>query len=337
MSLRNNLAIGLVLAFTSCIGVHGRETLPQLNVCKPGIEEKLGLFSFRKRNKLEMIDSLDDFIRDEYRLNSGSAFCSTSNDDETENSNRWALAATKKYAFNSPDEPLHVHQVGTKEQMDNLAKMLEKEAYDTQVYEVYTPRSQITKRYLSHDHPEIANLFLHERLHEEFNYPRMLEESMAELVGKIGAIEFFQSKYGTRWARQEKAAKKNLAAKLKRARVITDAYDRLQELYSDTTKSIEQKKSEQRKIFRGVRVKLLDRKVNNATIAKEIYYLKNLEKLYTVYLANGANLNTMIMFFRSLPQDYRAAQALVDAAYQDALTRKGRAAPADKLVLQYVQ
>jgi hypothetical protein len=272
------------------------------------VELYMGKFSKEELDKMRMIKNLNVFLRENYGFRKGNAFCHLYNKIDTEESSQLGLAVSRKDSFESSDNPLHVHYIGLEDKVREKASLYPSEDFDIYTYSVYTPKSQTTRTFLRKSYGDIAQLFVHERFHDEVEFKRILEESMADVISYIVIFDFINSH--PKWNLMLPDVKKDLNKQLKRADIILKVYKDLQTLYASN--QLPQSKILHREMYMNkIKNELDDKTVNNATIAREIYYLQNFRDLYDIHILMGNDTQKSITFYKSLPSQLNRAEAAI--------------------------
>lgn len=266
-------------------------------------------FTDTELDKIRMIKAMDHYIKTEYGLDDGDAFCKVIGHQKR----RWSFVATRKDEFNSNNDPVHIDERGTKEAIEKKIEKIDKDKYDVYKYEVFNPDSQISEGILDNSHTSIAYVFFHERWHSEVDHKRIIEEGMADITGRLLSIEFFKS--SEKWKDHQKKAEDGLEYDLKRSRVIVKAYDDLQEIFENDSYDKERKRELADEVYKTVKDELGDSVVNNATISREIYYVKNFTKMYVIHQSYGNDLKKTIKFLKGLPEKHSIASARLETEY----------------------
>ncbi len=253
---------------------------------------------------------LHRFLKTEYGIQSR-AYCTTASDD-----NILGLAVSPKNSL-SLENPLTVHEIDNAEKIRRIAANYDQKLFDVYIYYVHTPGSPLTPKFFQRDPVDQVQIFIHERLHDELNFQgsnyRMLEEPLADLLGYTIAKEYFQ--------RHEpeltQLVEEKLEERLQRAEVITRVMGNLEEIYRSPSLNPQQKKELQEKYYQELREKLGDQQVNNATLAREWCYVKNLPLLYNLFIATDSDTRGTLDFYRSLAGDWEEAMQVVEEFYHE--------------------
>jgi predicted aminopeptidase len=149
--------------------------------------------------------------------------------------------------------------------------------------------------------PDLVDTVLHEQLHSTYwfkdNVP--YNETVANVVGLVGAIEFFEQSPDDIKNEFLPAAITNLSNAQKFSRFINELYDTLNKIYSDKTLTDQEKLDKRDRLFEefiapikklNPKMKNWD-KVNNAQIMQSRTYFTQFEQIYDQYKSAGSLKN----------------------------------------------
>ncbi|HIH11134.1 TPA: hypothetical protein HA241_03015 [Candidatus Woesearchaeota archaeon] len=304
---------------------------PELPLCEESVSLEQIVENVRteltpdQKRKIRLIYDLNNFLR-ERSYAKGRAFC-TLEDTLKPSSKLAGLAASRKDTFNTETEPLLLHAIDTPARIAEIARHYHPDYHDVYVYEVYTPYSQVSPSFLDLSPSQIIHLVIHERVHDEIELPRILEEAMADIASYSLGMEFLDE--FQRWDEYHDDVEQNLNRQLRRAKVLGQVYSQLSALYAKKDLTTLQKIVLRQDHFEYVKQELGDTVVNNATIARELYYTRQFLLLWDIHMGMGNNAAKTIAFYQRLPGDHIDASAILDERYasikgfyQDETTKK---------------
>ena len=271
------------------------------------------------RRKLEMVLELRDFAADELRLNVGGSYAAYSYVDRPVLLH--VLIAVPKTSF----EPYtwwfpFVGRVPYKgyfdrNDADKEAESLAAQGYDTHIRPAGAFSTlgwfddPLLGRLLKLDRVSLADVVVHELLHNTLFVPGSVafNESLANFVGKRGAIEFFGRRHGSRSPEAE-AARRAWREEIEFSAVMMEMVKCLRELYREPVPEAEKLRRREEVFARSRRqwAKTLDgrphhrhasfsrRKLDNAVILQSLLYVTDLARFEELYQREAGDLTRAI-------------------------------------------
>ena len=163
---------------------------------------------------------------------------------------------------------------------------------------------------LQRDKLIIANTVIHEILHNTIwiKNNAAFNETMANAVGGIGAIEFFKSINDFETAQR---AEESLKRELDYSKLLSETTKKLNALYEGHSKISDPLEQERQEIFTKFKIVLKSMSasksidtltINNAYIIAQATYYKNLEVFHQLYEKQGRSLKNMITDLKDLKE-----------------------------------
>ncbi|MBI2666464.1 hypothetical protein HYX13_02535 [Candidatus Woesearchaeota archaeon] len=283
-------------------------------ICQEQLEKAyLTADTSEKKDKIAFVRELDSFLRD-LNLVKGSAFCNY----QKKSVKKAELTVTKRDHQNKQNPSQFYY--GTEEEMQKKNKEFiektKKAKNPPEIYETYlrtniqSPDSPLTPEFLQYSYNTIADLFIHERIHDEFNLPLEIEEALCDAAAYHLARDFFQN----RMYRNDLVddIEVRVQGQLQKAKIIIETYETLQELYLKKNITAEDREKLRTKYFSEIRQKLSNPQINDAWLNREMYYHKYFHELYLVPLRMELSLKDMLWWYGSLPTSLEAAEEEIE-------------------------
>lgn len=276
------------------------------------------------RRKLEMVLELRDFAANELQLNVGGSYASYSRVDRPVLLH--VLSAVPRTSF----EPHtwwfpFVGRIPYKGFFDGAAARDEAGALAAQGYDTHIRPAgafstlgwfddPLLGRLLKRDRVGLADVVLHELLHNTLFVPGSVafNESLANFVGKRGAIEFFTRRLGSESV-EAKAARRNWREEIEFSGAIMELTRCLRALYAEPVLDSEKLRRRQR-VFAQSRRQWADAvtgtpqhryasfsraRLNNAVILQSLLYVTDLARFEELYQQEGQDLPRAIAAVRT--------------------------------------
>jgi len=186
-----------------------------------------------------------------------------------------------------------------------------KKTHDAYVYRLDAVAGgyPLTNAFVMLDKPRQVFLVLHEDWHDNVDFSLSLEEATGNIIGYVGAIEFFK-KY-EKDAAFAKDAERSVHWALSKARVVVKFYQKLEKLYAQKgidestreyarTEIFKEAKKECIEIDKKTGLTLSNLEFNNATLSTWMTYDRYFDLAWRVYLGTGKNLKKTAAIFRSI-------------------------------------
>ena len=283
------------------------------------------------RRKLEMVLELRDFAADELRLNVGGSYAAYSYIDRPVLLH--VLTAVPKTSF----EPYtwwfpFVGRVPYKgyfdrSDADKEADALAAQGHDTNIRPAGAFSTlgwfddPLLGRLLKLDRVRLADVVLHELLHNTLFVPGSVafNESLANFVGKRGAIGFFGRRHGTQ-SPEARAARRAWREELEFSELMMQLMKCLRELYGEPVPEAEKLRRREQVFARSQRewaravaerwdhrhASFSQRKLDNAVILQSLLYVTDLARFEELHRREGEHLTGTIETIRT------AARAAAD-------------------------
>ncbi len=280
------------------------------------------------RRKLEMVLELRDFAAEDLRLNVGGSYSAYSHVDRPVLLH--VLTAVPKTSF----EPYtwwfpFVGRIPYKGYFDRNdaskeADSLAARGHDTSIRPAGAFSTlgwfddPLLGRLLKLDRLRLADVVLHELLHNTLFVPGSVafNESLANFVGKRGAIEFFTRRHGPQ-SPEARAARRAWREEVEFSGMMTELVKCLRELYREPVPEAEKLRRREGVFARGQRqwAKALDgrpdhrhasfsrRKLDNAVILQRLLYVTDLARFEELYRREGRDLPRAIEAVRKVSRD----------------------------------
>ncbi len=233
---------------------------------------------------------------------------------------------------------------GTGTRTDVTIDLNEYDAFFYSMQAMAGVKTPVTRGLMEAPLSRFIHCVFHEEWHEQIDLPLVIEEPNAEIVSHIAGMLFAEEKWG-RDAEPYTTLKRQLQNKLREAAVYVDYYDRLEMLYS-RFHSGELSRLETLRVKDDVLDSLGQElehiwggrpdQLNNAFIAFQMTYYRNLRLMYQVFLALDSDLHRTVALFRSLPgegesaadlDEIKAIEAEVVGYLEDILTGRSAMVP----------
>ncbi len=280
------------------------------------------------RRKLEMVLQVRDFARDELRLNVGGSYAAHSYVDRRVLLH--VLTAVPKTSF----EPHtwwfpFVGRVPYKGYFDRNdaqreADSLAAQGYDTNIRPAgaFSTLGWFDDPLLDHllqlDRVTLADVVLHELLHNTLYVPGSVafNESLANFVGKRGAIDFFTRRYGPQ-SPEAGAARRAWREEVEFSGLMMELVNCLRELYGGQLPEAEKLRRREQVFARSRRqwgealqnrpdhryAFFSQRPLDNAVILQSLLYVTDLAQFEELYRREGGQLTRTIEAVRAAAKD----------------------------------
>ena len=280
------------------------------------------------RRKLEMVLELRDFAADELRLNVGGSYAAYSYIDRPVLLH--VLTAVPKTSF----EPYtwwfpFVGRMPYKGYFDRSdankeADALAAQGHDTSIRPAGAFSTlgwfddPLLGRLLKLDRVRLADVVLHELLHNTLFVPGSVafNESLANFVGKRGAIEFFGRRHGSRSPEAE-AARRAWREEMEFSGMMMELVKCLRELYREPVPEAEKLRRRELVFARSQRewaravagrrdhshASFSQRKLDNAVILQSLLYVTDLARFEELHRREGEHLPGTIETIRTAARD----------------------------------
>lgn len=187
----------------------------------------------------------------------------------------------------------------------------DKEYYKRRGYDVYLRQVKnfsnscnLSPKFLERTPWHQADTILHEELHatvDDKKWESNLEESVANLIGMVGSMEFCKERFGEKSFEYE-SAKKALETEFTQAKAIVKANKELKELFaSDSSREKKIKKKEE--ILDELKKHIYI--TNNASLYDTNAYKKNFVLMYQIYLKHP-KFKDLVNILKNMPKEEAA-------------------------------
>src|SRR3989338_1160579 len=280
--------------------------------CRQQLDKaELAVKNPKEKEKIIFIKELDKYLRD-FGLVKGNAYFSYSSNPPE----KAELTVIKRIVSGGETTSKFSSEVyyGTEKEMREKEKeCAEKNAknpsekYETSLRtSIQSPNSPITFKFLQYSYGTIADLFIHERMHDEYNLPMEIEEALCDAAADHLAKDFFQ----TRIYRADLAGEVELQAQkqMQEAEKIIEAYDTLEWLYGRKGVTEEKKEEFRNKYLVEMREEFKNPAINDAWIHRQMYYHRYFRELYLIPLRMELTVEEMLWWYASLPASLSTAE-----------------------------
>jgi hypothetical protein len=257
---------------------------------------------------IQLVKEVNEFSKRELQFNRTVNFQKYSNDNTVYFCVRLVPKSKLTYDYQQKEVKSTVYktiQEALQEAEEN------KETHDAYVYQLDAVAGgyPLTNAFVEIDKPRQVFLVLHEDWHDNSDFSLSLEEATGNVIGYVGAIEFFK-----KYAKNKELARQaeiNLQWARIKARLAVKYYQKLEKLYAQKGTDESAREYARGEIFKAAKKECaeIEKKTglgfsnlefNNATLSTWMTYDRYMDVAYRVYLGTGKNLKKTAAIFRSI-------------------------------------
>jgi hypothetical protein len=152
---------------------------------------------------------------------------------------------------------------------------------------------------------------LHENCHASVyrwigSFSSELNESFCQVVGYVGAVEYYKSRFGQK-SKEHKKAMKSFDSFSRYSFLFNSYYHQLQTIYKNDNLTFEKKMTKRKEIFDLIEKKLGETNVNNSLLWDRRPYSKYFHLMLSFHKSHGGNLNKTLELIQDCPNEEKEA------------------------------